>query len=146
MSSSFDSLPPVYRIAVLLGARVEVQLKKEQEWHPYHQCFFSYDTPLRVKEGDEALLDDARRMIPQFYDMVEFREYDYLVPKVAIKPGNIIQFIYGFGAYGRVQEDGSIIEVSEEEHKMIYESKKDNYYHLAVSVGTYMGTKDRGES
>lgn len=141
--NAFMSLPPVYRLAALLGARIEVYIERNKKWHSYETCIFSYDTPLRVVTGDESLLEAARAMVPQFYETVLFKDYDYLVPKVALKPDTIILFMYGFGLYARVQSDGSILEVSEEEHKAL--RAKENHYHVAVSVGTYMGTKDRGE-
>lgn len=114
--NNFLNLPSIYKITAMLGGRVEIYYPKDDKWYPYNRITgISNKSKIRVAEGDEQILESAKALVPQFYETIMYNDYEYLVPKNAMKEGSIIIMQYGLGQMVRVQSDGSLLEVPAEE-------------------------------
>ena len=103
---AFRNLPEIYKIAVMLGARVEVFLESEEKWFSHTEVTgISSDDLYRIVAEDENILEQAKILVNQLYTKIIFNEYTYMVPNNALKEGNIILMLYGLGIYVQVQKD-----------------------------------------
>lgn len=135
MSYAFSNLPMIYKLAVLLGARVEVYLKRDDKWYPYHELTgIGYNTPIRIVSGDEEVFTQVQEMISQFYEKAQYNKYTYLLPKNALKPGAITMMEYGLGQYVQTQDDGSFKELSREEATALLEASGQKAYYSTFEL------------
>lgn len=129
MNNAFNSLPSIYKIAVLLGARVQAYMKREDKWEEYYRLsWINPNVPLRLIAGDENILAKIEAILPQFYKQVQYKGYGHLIPENALKPGTIIVMQRCFGEYVQVQPDGSLKELTIEEGKAILEASAQHAY------------------
>lgn len=133
--SAFNNISSIYKIAMLLGARIEVQ-GRDGKWSNLNNFLcLAHDTKYRIVSEDTNIIESINALIPQFFDVIKFREYDYYVSKNAKKEGTIILFQYGFGEYVQVQADGTLKEISFEDSKKILEENGAQYiYSQSVQV------------
>ncbi len=135
--SVLNQLPIVYRLAILQGARVEAYLKNEKKWFPILQLTgITYNTPYRVHEKDSNIFEKVKASIPDFFTIVKYHDYDYLVPKNALESGNIMIMEYGLGSYVQVQDDLSLKDLSYEEGKKLAEN---SFPYRSVSHDSFYG-------
>lgn len=135
----FLSLPAIYKLVVMLGGRVQVYAKRQEQWFDYQRMIgIDSRTLIRVAAGDENILEKARELVSQLYEKVIYKEYDYLVPKNAMKEGSLIIMQYGFGQIVRVNANLELIKVSEEEQKELFENYNMDLYR-SESEETFQG-------
>lgn len=127
--SAFNQLPQVYKIAVLLGARVEVFFKKENKWfNLFVVSGLTHKAKYRVVSPDESILQKAKELLDTMYTKVKYNDYDYLVPNNALVAGQIIIMEYGLGCYVEVQEDLSLKDLKSEYAQKLLEEKQQRAY------------------
>lgn len=135
----FLSLPAIYKLVIMLGGRVQVYAKRQEQWFDYQRMIgIDSRTLIRVAAGDENILEKARELVSELYEKVIYKEYDYLVPKNAMKDGSLIIMSYGFGEIVRVNANLELIKVSEEEQKELFENYNMDLYR-SESEETFQG-------
>lgn len=110
-----QQLPVIYRIAVLLGARLEVYDVKHNEWvNIFSFSSLGHQTKYRILSEDSEIFMKIKSMLTEFYDTTVFEGYEYMIPKNAKNPGAIIALC---SIYVQRQADGSLktLELNEEE-------------------------------
>ena len=112
--SMISQLPPIYKIAILAGCRIQVKLKDKWE-----DCFnyssLKHGRKLRIHPDDEDSFGNVKELVKKSYISIKFLEFDYLVPKNSLEKGNIILLEYGFGGiYVEVSEDNNQVEINRE--------------------------------
>lgn len=136
--SGFNQLPAVYKIAVLLGARVEVFFKRENKWLNLLQVqAIGHKSKYRILEQDQNIFNRAKEMLDTMYTKVQYREYEYLVSNNALKPGEIILMEYGFGMYVQVQEDLTLKDLELEVAKNLLETNQQQAYYSQDASFSY---------
>lgn len=137
---SFSNLPHLYKICVLLGARVEVYLSKEDSWLNYTEVSsISHSTPYRIVAEDEAVMKQVKDIVNKLYTKKKFHEYEYFLPNNSLKEGAIIIMQYGLGMYVQVQKDGSFKELTiETAQRILKENKQQSFYSQIVDI--FQGT------
>lgn len=132
--SVFNQLPRIYQLAILQGARVEVQYKNR--WmNILSMTGISYKTKYRVAERDLNIFEKAKEHASQIYTVVKYHEYDYMIPNNALSPGEIIVMEYGLGIYVQVQDDLTLRDLERKEAEKILEEKNQiSYYSQSSDV------------
>lgn len=125
----------IYKIATLLGARVEAYIERDKKWYSYYELTgIGRKTPLRLVAGDEEVLAQVQAMISQFYGKTQYKGYSYLMPHNALKSGAITIMEYGLGQYVQTQEDGSLKELEREEAKALLEASGQKPYYAMFEL------------
>lgn len=128
--SAFNQLPEVYKIAVLLGARVEVFFKRENKWfNLFVVSGLTHNTKYRVVSPDENILQKAKELLDTMYTKIKYQEYDYIVPNNALVAGQIIVMAYGLGCYVEVQEDLTLKDLKQEEAQELLKINQQQVYY-----------------
>lgn len=101
-----QQLPVIYRIAVLLGARVEVYHVDNNEWvNLFSFSSLGSRTKYRIVSEDSEIFVKIQELATEFYDIIAFDGYEYMVPKNSKTPGSIIALC---SIYVERQKDGSL--------------------------------------
>lgn len=128
--SAFNQLPAVYKIAILLGARVEVFFKRENKWfNLFVVSGLTHKAKYRVVSPDENILQKAKELLDTMYTKVKYKDYDYIVPNNALVAGQIIIMAYGLGIYVQVQEDLTLKDLKDEEAKQLLDKNQQQAYY-----------------
>lgn len=132
--SVFNQLPRIYQIAMLQGARVEVQYNGR--WvNILTMLGITHKTPYRVVEKDLNIFEKAKEQALQSYTVVKYHEYDYMVPNNALSSGEIIIMSYGLGIYVQVQDDLSLKDLEKTQaEKILKEKNQISYYSQSYDV------------
>lgn len=134
---SINQLPIVYRIAFFLGARIEAFY--ENKWQTVTNMILSSRTKIRVHPDDTMLLEQAKKTVMENQYEFDYDGYSYFVPKLALKPGNIIIIYYGLGNFIKVNKDLSFTTMDSEEFKEYLKENKNKSHHTARSYETIFG-------
>lgn len=138
--SVFNQLPRIYQIAMLQGARVEVQY--DGRWvNILTMLGITRRTPYRVVEKDLNIFEIAKQQATESYTIVEYEGYDYMLPKNALSPGEIIIMEYGMGVYVQVQEDLSLKDL-EREHAEEILKKNEQIAYYSKSYDEFYGVEE----
>lgn len=141
MSDSLFQLPRPYQLAVLLGARVEVYVEDDEKWYPYYQMTgIDRDTPIRMSTPDDKMLESIHRLIDEHFQIVDYKGYDYMFPKTALRTGTITHMVFGLGEYAQNQEDGSLQQIDNDVAKKLIEQSGEPPY-VALSKRTFFAEK-----
>lgn len=126
--SAFNHLPRIYQLAIFLGARVEVF--HNDKWYNLHDMMgIASKTKYRIMKKDLPLFKKAKEIAAQTHTIVKYKDYDYMMPNIALTPGSIVIMEYGFGIYVQVQEDLTLVDLEREEAKKILEENDDKPYY-----------------
>ena len=113
--SAQKSLPIVYQMAILMGARVEVW--HEEMWKNVHvMAGITSSTPYKVVEEDSVILTAAKKALADNSRFIKFEEVVYVIPKVATV-GDIVLIMYGLGVYIRLEQNGGYTVVEDKDFK-----------------------------
>jgi hypothetical protein len=136
MSNNFRQLPRPYQLAVLLGGRVEVYLEDEKEWLTYTGVTgIDREMPIRLAGDDQSIMEMVKAAIDAQFQIVEYKGYDYMLPKNALKPGTITSMAYFLGEYAQTQEDGTLKQIDNEVAKQLLEERGEPpYYSMSKKV------------
>ena len=115
MNNSVYSMGPIYQIAYNLGARIQMQLEDDPQWHNSSKYVgLAHDTKYRVNPEDKNLYELAKEIFLQTHTKIKFRDYSYYVPNNAISSGTPVLFIYSLGVFAIVNTDLTITEMPDQ--------------------------------
>lgn len=124
-----QQLPVIYRLAILLGARVEVYEVQTNSWVNIFSFYsLGSQTKYRILSEDSNIFEKVKSLTTEFYDTVVFDGYQYMVPKNSNIPGSIIAFC---SFYVERQEDGSLKELTLNEQELSEIIKKPCFIGIA---------------
>lgn len=141
MSDNLRQLPRPYQLAVLLGGRVEVYLEHEHEWFAYYDVTgIDREMPIRLVSDNQNLMENIKNIIDAQFQVVDYRGYDYMLPKEALKPGSITNIAIIFSEYAQTQEDGTLKQIDTDLAKKLLEESGEPPY-ISISKKVFWGEK-----